>query len=121
MTAVSLSIRRKKQSVLWSSSGLPADAYAVVAVPDKPAVLVLCLDYVVYCQQGLQYAVVTSPKGLPGQPQPKVEFTGLEPPEQVAQRAAKQYVSNVAPEVDGWGSCPSAAASLAVVAGGLLG
>lgn len=55
VTAVNLAIRRKKLSVLWSTSGLPADAFSVVAVPDKPAALVLCLNHVVYCHQVGQY------------------------------------------------------------------
>lgn len=44
-------MRRKKAAVLWASSGLPADAYALVAVPDRPAALVLCPCYVVLVQQ----------------------------------------------------------------------
>lgn len=51
LTAVSLSIRRKKQTVLWVSTGLPADAFALVAVPDKAAALLLCPNYILYCQQ----------------------------------------------------------------------
>jgi hypothetical protein len=45
LTAVSLSIRRKKQTVLWVSAGLPADAFGLLAVPGKAAALLL------YCQQ----------------------------------------------------------------------
>lgn len=51
LTAVSLSIRRKKQTILWVSTGLPADAFALVAVPDKAAALLLCPNYILYCQQ----------------------------------------------------------------------
>lgn len=51
LTAVSLSIRRKRQTILWVSTGLPADAFALVAVPDKAAALLLCPNYLLYCQQ----------------------------------------------------------------------
>lgn len=50
-TAVSLSVRRKRQTVLWSARGLPSDAFALVAVPDRPAALVLCPHVILYCHQ----------------------------------------------------------------------
>ncbi len=48
---MSLSIRRKKQAVLWVSAGLPSDALRLVAVPGRPAVLLLTPVAVFVLQQ----------------------------------------------------------------------
>lgn len=57
-----------------------------------------------HAAQGLPHAVVVSSLGLPGQPQPRLEFTSAEAPEVTAARAARTFHTNVAPEVRGaWG------------------
>lgn len=70
LTAISLSVRRKKQAVLWATHGLPSDALALVPVPERPAALLLTPSYILYCQQvrprGRQSRVLEMPSGVSG-------------------------------------------------------
>jgi hypothetical protein len=60
LAAVSLSVRRKRQALLWAAHDLPADALCLVAVPDRPAALLLCPSYIMYCQQVSECVSTTS-------------------------------------------------------------
>lgn len=51
VAAVSVSLRRKRHTVLWQESGLPFDATKLVAVPGRTAALVLTSNMVLYMSQ----------------------------------------------------------------------
>ncbi|GFH12787.1 uncharacterized protein HaLaN_08537, partial [Haematococcus lacustris] len=90
-----MSVLGLKQTVLWSSQGLPADAALLVPCPSKPAALLLCPSYILFVQQGSQVAVVVNSRGVAGVQQPRVEFDPLyEPPHVTATNAARRYALN---------------------------
>lgn len=51
LTAISISIRLKRHTLLWRAARLPYDSYRLVAVPNRPAVLVVSPNVVMLCSQ----------------------------------------------------------------------
>ena len=51
VAALSLTLRQRKQHVLWRFSGLPSACHAVVAVPGRPAGLIVSQSHIMYIAQ----------------------------------------------------------------------
>ncbi|GIL66196.1 hypothetical protein Vafri_19806, partial [Volvox africanus] len=99
LTAVSISLRLKRHTILWKMASLPYDCYKLLAVPYRPAVLVLSPNLLMICSQTSQYAAALNSNALPGEvPPPLVFDPAREPPATTAARLATEYALNVHPD-----------------------
>ncbi|GLI63467.1 hypothetical protein VaNZ11_006441, partial [Volvox africanus] len=99
LTAVSISLRLKRHTILWKMASLPYDCYKLLAVPYRPAVLVLSPNLIMICSQTSQYAAALNSNALPGEVPPPLMFDPVrEPPATTAARLATEYALNVHPD-----------------------
>ncbi|GLC77555.1 hypothetical protein PLESTF_001954700, partial [Pleodorina starrii] len=99
LTAISISLRLKRHTILWKMAGLPYDCYKLLAVPYRPAVLVISPNLLLLCSQASQHAAALNSNALPGEvPPPLVFDPAREPPATTAARLAAEYALNVHPD-----------------------
>eukprot|EP00798_Chlamydomonas_sp_ICE-L_P015929 gene15929-22063_t len=99
LVAISLSLRRQRYTKLWSADALPSTSFAILALPDRPAALVLSMNHIMYYSQGQSSAVAVNSFAFPGILPPKLEFNlQVEAPHLTAARLARELAINMHPE-----------------------
>ncbi|KXZ43815.1 hypothetical protein GPECTOR_80g175 [Gonium pectorale] len=99
LTAISISLRLKRHTLLWKVGGLPYDSYQLLAVPYRPAVLVISPNLIVLSSQASQHAAALNSNALPGEAPPPLMFDpAREHPATTAGRMASEFALNVHPD-----------------------
>ncbi|EFJ51734.1 hypothetical protein VOLCADRAFT_87503 [Volvox carteri f. nagariensis] len=121
LAAISISLRLKRHTILWKLASLPYDCFKLLAVPYRPAVLVISPNLLLLCSQASQHAAALNSNALPGEvPPPLILDPSREPPAATAARLAAQYALNVHPDcAPAAGRNATLMADLEVVAAGL--
>ncbi|MEW5299110.1 MAG: hypothetical protein WDW36_002156 [Sanguina aurantia] len=99
IAAVSINLRRKRHTLLWTARGLPSDCHKLLAVPGKPGVLVLSQSLIMYYSQGSSCAVAVSSMALPGEAPPHLQMDPYsQDPAAPAVELAREFAINVHPD-----------------------